>query len=65
MLIYFDRATQERALRVLRGALRSGGFLCLGEAEWPVPAIAHTLEALAPKTRIFRGVGATTAGRER
>ena len=65
VLIYFDRATQERALRVLRGALRSGGFLCLGEAEWPVPAIAHTLEALAPKTRIFRGVGATTAGRER
>jgi len=32
---------------------RDGGYLCLGEAECPSPAIATTLLPLASDTRIF------------
>lgn len=54
VLIYFDRAVQERALQRVRSAVRESGFLCLGESEWPPPSIMCTLEALPSKTRIFR-----------
>lgn len=54
VLIYVDRRVQERALQRIRGALRPGGFLCLGEAEWPLPAIAATVRPLAHATRLFR-----------
>ena len=61
VLIYFDRATQECVLCVLRSALRSGGFLCLGEAEWPLPSLANNHEALPSMMRIFRAVGTANA----
>lgn len=54
VLIYFDRETQERALRRLRAAVRDGGFLCLGEAEWPPVSIAASLIAFPHTTRLFR-----------
>ncbi len=56
VLIYFDRVVQERALGQVRRAVRSGGFLCLGEAEWPSPVLATGLQALDHRTRIFRAL---------
>ncbi len=60
VLIYFEREIQERTLTTLCRLIRSGGFLCLGEAEWPTGEIAATLQPLPHKTRIFclyRGIG--------
>jgi chemotaxis methyl-accepting protein methylase len=61
VLIYFGRESQERAMQTLRRHLKSNGYLCLGEAEWPLPTVAGSLDALPHKTRIFRAVGRTTA----
>ena len=58
VLIYFERSAQERAMTYVRRAVRSGGYLCLGEAEWPLPAVPGRLEALSHKTRVFRVVDA-------
>ena len=33
VLIYFDRQLQERVLRMLKGSLAPGGFLCMGTRE--------------------------------
>lgn len=54
VLIYLERSTQERVLRVLVGMLRAGGYLCLGEAEWPPPAVAGSLRAFERGTRVFQ-----------
>lgn len=54
VLIYFERATQERSLSALCRLLRIGGYLCLGEAEWPMPVLAAAFQPFAHKTRIFR-----------
>jgi chemotaxis methyl-accepting protein methylase len=54
VLIYLGHEVQELALHAARRAVRSEGYLCLGEAEWPSPAIATTLTPLAHDTRIFR-----------
>ncbi len=54
VLIYFEREVQERTLSTLCRHLRSGGFLCLGEAEWPMPSLVPMLQPLAHKTRLFR-----------
>jgi chemotaxis methyl-accepting protein methylase len=54
LLIYLGHEVQERALQSARGALRHGGYLCLGEAEWPSPTLAATLTPLAQDSRIFR-----------
>lgn len=54
VLIYFDQSIQEQAMRGLRRAVRSGGYLCLGESEWPMPSIAAYLDALPHRTRVFR-----------
>lgn len=61
VLIYFARGPQERAMHALRAGLAEGGYLCLGEAEWPLPSVAPSLEALPVKTRIFRAVAAPAA----
>jgi chemotaxis methyl-accepting protein methylase len=61
VLIYFDREPQVRAMQTLRRHLKADGYLCLGEAEWPLPAVTGSLEPLPHKTRIFRAVGQTTA----
>jgi chemotaxis methyl-accepting protein methylase len=54
VLIYFERAIQERSLSTLCRSIRAGGFLCLGEAEWPMPTLAAAFQPLPHKTRIFR-----------
>ena len=54
VLIYFEREIQEQTLLALGRSIRPGGFLCLGEAEWPMASIAAALQALPHKTRIFR-----------
>jgi chemotaxis methyl-accepting protein methylase len=54
LLIYLGHEVQEQALQSARRAVRREGYLCLGEAEWPTPAIAATLAPLAPDSRIFR-----------
>jgi chemotaxis methyl-accepting protein methylase len=54
VLIYFERGPQQAAMHRLCRALRPGGYLCLGEAEWPLPSLAGMLESLPPRTRLFR-----------
>jgi Methylase of chemotaxis methyl-accepting proteins len=54
LLIYLGYEFQEQALHSVRRAVRDEGYLCLGEAEWPSPAIATTLTTLAHAARIFR-----------
>lgn len=56
LLIYLGHEVQEPALYSARRAVRNEGYLCLGEAEWPTPAIAATLAPLAHETRIFRAI---------
>jgi chemotaxis methyl-accepting protein methylase len=54
VLIYFQREVQERTLQALTQRIRAQGFLCLGEAEWPAPALAAALQPLPHQTRLFR-----------
>jgi chemotaxis methyl-accepting protein methylase len=54
VLIYLGHEVQELALHSVRRAVRHEGYLCLGDAEWPSPAIATTLTPLADGARIFR-----------
>jgi chemotaxis methyl-accepting protein methylase len=53
LLIYLGQEVQDLALHAVRRAVRPGGYLCLGEAECPSPAIATTLLPLASDPRIF------------
>jgi chemotaxis methyl-accepting protein methylase len=53
VLIYFDRRAQLQALHRLRQAVRGGGYLCLGEAEWPMPPVSGW-SALDHKAKVFR-----------
>ena len=54
LLIYLGQEVQGQALQSVRHAVRPGGYLCLGEAEWLPPEVGVTLTPLAPDTRIFR-----------
>ncbi len=54
VLIYWNPPTQRTILKQLLAQLRPGGFLCLGEAEWPDAACATLLDPVAPRLRIFR-----------
>ena len=56
VLIYWNESKQLDILRQLLASLRPGGFLCLGEAEWPHPSIGRSLETIAPRLRLFRKV---------
>jgi chemotaxis methyl-accepting protein methylase len=60
VLIYLQPAAQTDVTRRLLDAIEESGVLCLGEAEWPLPTFAAKLQALAPRTRLFR-VRATSA----
>lgn len=62
VLIYLAHDVQRRILSALIGNIRRGGYLCLGEAEWPASSLAARLEPLGHKTRIFRVLGASGAG---
>jgi chemotaxis methyl-accepting protein methylase len=57
VLIYLQPQPRREALRNLCAALRPGGLLFLGEAEWPPELLPGTLEPVARGARIFRYVG--------
>jgi chemotaxis methyl-accepting protein methylase len=61
LLIYLGHEIQDLALHAVHRAVRPGGYLCLGEAEWPSAAIATTLQPLANDMRIFACHSATRA----
>jgi chemotaxis methyl-accepting protein methylase len=54
VLIYLQREPHQSALHRLRASVADGGYLCLGEAEWPSSDVMKTLVPLARKTRLFR-----------
>lgn len=56
MLIYLRRDARDEALVSLVGALREGGYLLLGEAEWPAEPVAPFLEPVSRSSRLFRKV---------
>lgn len=58
VLIYFDRDPQQVALSRLCSSIRHGGYLCVGEAEWPLASLGGMLEPLPARTRVFRVAGA-------
>jgi two-component system CheB/CheR fusion protein len=62
LLIYLDQEAQRRVMPVFHYALREGGFLILGSAE----SLAHLerqFQAVSPKWRIFRRIGASRPDR--
>ncbi|HEU5161701.1 MAG TPA: protein-glutamate O-methyltransferase CheR [Thermoanaerobaculia bacterium] len=54
VLMYFARPLQARLMRQLAERVMPGGFLVLGEAEWPTPDAR--LEAVDRRQRIFRRI---------
>jgi chemotaxis methyl-accepting protein methylase len=54
VLIYFSRTMQERAFGNIRAALADGGYVCLGEAEWPPSVMDRALAVSSRKMRVFR-----------
>jgi chemotaxis methyl-accepting protein methylase len=62
VLIYLQRDMHHTVLRTLRTALAPGGFLCLGEAEWPTPDVIASLSPFPRKTRLFRAIDSAQAG---
>jgi chemotaxis methyl-accepting protein methylase len=56
VLIYLGRDAQQHAFEILNVALRNGGFLCIGEAEWPLPEVSDDLASQGCQTQVFRRV---------
>jgi chemotaxis methyl-accepting protein methylase len=54
VLIYYLAERQGRILASLLASLAPGGFLVLGEAEWPLPAALERLAVVDRGCRIFR-----------
>jgi chemotaxis methyl-accepting protein methylase len=54
MLIYLQAEVREEVCGTLAGALRPGGYLFLGEAEWPPEACTARLECVSHAARLFR-----------
>jgi len=54
VLIYLQQSSQVEATERLLAAAEDDGVLCLGEAEWPLPQFAETLQPLPHRTRLFR-----------
>jgi chemotaxis methyl-accepting protein methylase len=65
VLIYLRPDAQAQALTELCAALRSGGLLVLGEAEWPPVSFAGSLTVVERRARVFRATGAARAGADR
>lgn len=58
VLIYFDKALQDRVLLKFAESLRHGGFLCLGNKEsLDFSAVRDVFEPVDRKQRIYRKVG--------
>ena len=54
VLIYYQPDVHREMIGLFRSALRPGGFLFLGEAEWPPEPHAGFLECIARSARVFR-----------
>jgi chemotaxis methyl-accepting protein methylase len=54
VLIYYVAERQAQLLASVLGSLAPGGYLVLGEAEWPVPSAERRLEVVDRAHRIFR-----------
>ncbi|HZM35861.1 MAG TPA: protein-glutamate O-methyltransferase CheR [Burkholderiales bacterium] len=54
VLIYWLPEVQARVLAAVLAAVAPGGYLCLGEAEWPRPQATAGLQPLTPGGRVFR-----------
>ena len=54
VLIYLRPELQPPVLDTLIAALRPGGLLFLGEAEWPAPSVAPRLAVVHRGARLFR-----------
>lgn len=52
--IYLGREAQQRVFEDVVSAVRPGGYLCLGEAEWPPVPAEHRLECVARRLKLFR-----------
>ncbi len=55
VMIYFDRATQEKVIQYLSGRLAPGGYLFVGHAE-SLARVSHDLEYVRPA--VYRKAGA-------
>jgi chemotaxis methyl-accepting protein methylase len=53
VLIYFGPQMQQQVFESLLQGTRKGGFLCLGEAEWPTPQVAAWLQPLGDRIQLF------------
>ncbi len=58
VLIYFDRDLRDYTQKVLRDSLVPGGYLCLGESEWLMPALQPSFRVVDRKVRLFQRVAA-------
>ncbi len=54
VLIYFLASTQAEVLSRLVERIAPGGWLLLGEAEWPTPSVERRLEVVDRGRRVFR-----------
>jgi chemotaxis methyl-accepting protein methylase len=54
VLIYLQPAAQQQALETILASVARGGVVCLGEAEWPPPALAGRLDPIDARGRVFR-----------
>jgi chemotaxis methyl-accepting protein methylase len=54
VIIYFDRASQERLFQQFYDALVPGGFLVLGKVETLLGPARNQFAAINPRERIFR-----------
>jgi chemotaxis methyl-accepting protein methylase len=54
VLIYLRREFQERVFGLLLSTMALGGYLCLGEAEWPPSSRQSALDPVERNSRVFR-----------
>jgi chemotaxis protein methyltransferase CheR len=61
LVIYLEADAHDRVLEKIAASLRPGGYLFMGEAEWPSAALLPRFTTLSPRWRVFRD--ATAAAR--
>ena len=56
VLIYLQQDVRDEVFWTLLRSVRPGGFLCLGEAEWPPKSLDGMLSPLSRQSRVFQRV---------